>query len=265
MDGGARALSPALPAVAAIDWAAPWLAPYRDPGEAVAQAVAQGGTVAAALQAAKPPAVPDFVTQDALPEGQAYEAHIFRTRTVPSRDNLHDFFNGLVWLAFPETKRRLNELQATEIARAGVGATRGPLRDALTLFDENGAVLDAPPALWEALIARDWQALFVTQRSLWHDVRLLLFGHALLEKLVTPRKPITAHVLLTYRANGAAALDDAAMAKNFGAKALEAKPFVPIPVLGVPGWCVENTSASFYADPQVFRPLPGAVSEPKSR
>ncbi|QFZ81721.1 DUF3025 domain-containing protein [Variovorax paradoxus] len=265
MDGGARALSPALPAVAAIAWAAPWLAPYRDPGEAVAQAVAQGGTVAAALQAAKPPAVPGFVTQDALPEGQAYEAHIFRTRTVPTRDNLHDFFNGLVWLAFPETKRRLNELQAAEIARAGVGATRGPLRDALTLFDENGAVLDAPPALWDALIARDWQTLFVTQRSLWHEARLLLFGHALLEKLVTPRKPITAHVLLTHRATGSTAFDDAAMARNIDAKQLEAKPFVPIPVLGVPGWCVENTSASFYADPQVFRPLPGALSELKSR
>ncbi len=264
MDGGVRALSPGLPAVAAIDWAAPWLAPYRDPGEAVAR-IAQSGTVAAALQAAKPPNVPDFVTQDALPEGQAYEAHIFRTRTVPTRDNLHDFFNGLVWLAFPETKRRLNELQAAEIARAGVGATRGPLRDALTLFDENGAVLDAPPALWEALIARDWQALFVTQRSLWHEARLLLFGHALLEKLVTPRKPITAHVLLTHRATGTAALDDAAIARNIDAKRLEAKPFVPIPVLGVPGWCVENTSASFYADPQVFRPLPGASSERKSR
>jgi len=265
MDGGARALSPGLPAVAAIEWAAPWLAPYRDPGEAVARTIAPSGSIAAALQAAKPPAVPDFVTQDALPEGQAYEAHIFRTRTVPTRDNLHDFFNGLVWLAFPETKRRLNELQAAEIARAGVGATRGPLRDALTLFDENGAVLDAPPALWEALIARDWQALFVTQRSLWQDARLLLFGHALLEKLVTPRKPITAHVLLTHRAAGLAAFDDAAMARNFDAKALEAKPFVPIPVLGVPGWCVENTSASFYADPQVFRPLPGSLSEPKSR
>ncbi|BEP66319.1 MULTISPECIES: DUF3025 domain-containing protein [unclassified Variovorax] len=258
MDGGVRALSPGLPAVAAIDWAAPWLAPYRDPGEAVARAVAHSGTVAAALQAAKPPAVPDFVTQDALPEGQAYEAHIFRTRTVPTRDNLHDFFNGLVWLAFPETKRRLNELQAAEIARAGVGATRGPLRDALTLFDENGAVLDAPPALWEALVARDWQALFVTRRSLWHEARLLLFGHALLEKLVTPRKPITAHVLLTHRATGPAALDDAAIARSIGAKRLEAKPFVPLPVLGVPGWCIENDAASFYADPQVFRPLPGS-------
>ncbi|MDH6167645.1 hypothetical protein M2282_002795 [Variovorax boronicumulans] len=246
----------------AVDWAQPWLAPYRAHGEAAAR-TASDISVASALQAIKPPSTPDFVHQDNLPAGQAYEAHIFQTRTVPTRDNLHDFFNGLVWLAFPQTKRRLNELQAAEIARTGIGATRGPLRDALTLFDENGAVLDAPPALWEALVARDWNALFVTRRSLWQDARLLLFGHALLEKLVTPRKPITAHVLLTHRATGSAALDDAAMARNIDAKQLEAKPLVPIPVLGVPGWCVDNTSASFYADPQVFRPLPGALSEPK--
>ena len=252
MDGGVRALSPGLPAVAAIDWAAPWLAPYRDPGEAVARAAAQTGTVAAALQSAKPPGVPDFVTQDALPEGQAYEAHIFRTRTVPTRDNLHDFFNGLVWLAFPETKRRLNELQATEIARAGVGATRGPLRDALTLFDENGAVLDAPPALLEALVARDWQALFVTQRPLWAQARLRVFGHALLEKLVVPRKAATAHVLLLPAVAGP--LGDAALARCLTPEHMARKPFAPLPVLGVPGWCGANETPDYYDDPKVFRP-----------
>lgn len=240
-----------------IDWAQPWLAPYRTHGEAAAQA-ARHTSVAAALQGqgASPPAVPDFVSQGALPAGHAYEAHIFQTRTVPTRDNLHDLFNGLVWLAFPQAKRRLNELQAGEIARSGVGAVRGPLRDALTLFDENGALLDAPPALWQALVARDWHTLFVTRRELWNDARLLLFGHALLEKLVTPRKPITAHVLLTHRTRGPMAFDDADMARNFDTKRLETKPFVPLPVLGVPGWCAENVAASFYADARVFRPLP---------
>ncbi len=252
MDGGTRALSPGLPAVAAIEWAAPWLAPYRDSGDAIARAVAQAGSVAAALQAAKPPAVPDFVAQDALREGQAYEAHIFRTRTVPTRDNLHDFFNGLVWLAFPETKRRLNELQAAEIARAGVGATRGPLRDALTLFDENGAVLDAPPALWEALVARDWQALFVTRRALWAQARLRVFGHALLEKLVVPRKAATAHVLLLSAVAGP--LDDAALARCLTPEHMARKPFAPLPVLGVPGWCGANETPDYYDDPKVFRP-----------
>ena len=212
--------------------------------------------VAAALQAVKPAQAPDFVHQDALPAGQAYEAHIFQTRTVPTRDNLHDLFNGLVWLAFPQTKRRLNELQAGEIARHGVAAVRGPLRDALTLFDENGAVLDAPPALWQALVARDWHTLFVERREWWAQARLLVFGHALLEKLAVPRKPITAHVLLAHEAAGAVAFDDARMAQALDPARLERKPFVPLPLLGVPGWWPGNEAASFYDDPQVFRPLP---------
>src|ERR1044072_318265 len=91
--------------------------------------------------------------------------------------------------------RPVDGLQAAEIERAGIGATRGPWRDALTLFDENGAVLDAPQALWAALLARDWQRLFVRGRALWREARLLVFGHALLEKLVAPRKALTAHVL----------------------------------------------------------------------
>ncbi len=67
---------------------------------------------------------------------------------MPTRDNLHDFFNGLAWLHFPQAKRCLNELQAAEIDQRRRGRPpRGPLRDALTLFDENGAVLDAPPVL----------------------------------------------------------------------------------------------------------------------
>ncbi|MGJ7608591.1 DUF3025 domain-containing protein [Variovorax sp. LT1R20] len=238
----------------AVDWAQPWLAPYRAHGEAAAQAMSDT-SVASALQAIKPPSAPDFVHQDNLPAGQAYEAHIFQTRTVPTRDNLHDFFNGLVWLAFPESKRRLNELQAAEIARTGIGATRGPLRDALTLFDENGAVLDAPPALWEALVARDWHTLFVTRRAQWSDARLLVFGHALLEKLVVPRKAATAHVLLPDAAHSNT-LDDAALARRLGPDWLAQKPFVPLPVLGVPGWCAGNVSAEYYDDPKVFRPRP---------
>jgi hypothetical protein len=237
----------------AVDWAQPWLAPYRAHGETAAEA-ARHTSVAAALQAAKPAPVPDFVQQGNLPAGQAYEAHIFQTRTVPTRDNLHDFFNGLVWLAFPEAKRRLNELQAAEIARNGIGATRGPLRDALTLFDENGAVLDAPDALWKALAARDWTSLFVTQRALWSEARLQVFGHALLEKLVSPRKPATAHVLLPLPdAARSLALDDAALARSLSPERLARKPFAPLPVLGIPGWCAANVSAEYYDDPKVFR------------
>lgn len=237
----------------------PWLAPYAPRAAAMAASLAQGGDAAAVLSQAAPgialPAGPlRFVSADAAPAGEAYEAFIFRTAQVPTRDNLHDFFNGLVWQHFPRAKQRLNALQAAEIARAGIGATRGALRDALTLFDENGAVLDAPPALWQALLARDWQRLFVSERALWQEARLLVFGHALLEKLVAPRKALTAHVLRAPDAGRAILIDDAAIAAALQPSHLAAKPFTPLPVLGVPGWWPANEAPGFYDDAAVFRP-----------
>jgi hypothetical protein len=181
---------------------------------------------------------------------------------VPTRDNLHDFFNGLVWLQFPQTKRRLNALQAGAIAADGVQAVRGPLRDALTVFDENGALLQAPDALWSALKARDWQRLFIDLRPLWAEARLVVFGHALLEKLVSPRKPMVAHVYqapaaINSVANesvaGLADLDDG-LAQAVQPAIWATKPFTPLPVLGVPGWWPANGAPGFYADAKVFRP-----------
>ena len=241
----------------AIDWSAPWLEPWRGLGPPIAQHVQEGGgAVHQALQAAAPCGVPvGFVPQNELPEGTAYEQYIWDTRRVPTRDNLHDFFNGLVWLQFPLTKRRLNELQAQAIAADGVQAVRGPLRDALTVFDENGAVLQAPDVLWDALRARDWRALFVDLRPLWREARLVLFGHALLEKLVSPRKPMVAHVYQAPPAINSIAILDAWLAQALLPGPWAAKPFAPLPVLGVPGWWPANEAPGFYADAQIFRPL----------
>lgn len=219
-------------------------------------AVAQGVALPQALDAGGACPV-RFVPQAELPADTAYEQFIFDTGRVPTRENLHDFFNGLCWRRFPLSKQRLNQLQAAEIGVAGVGAVRGPVRDALTLFDENAALLQAPPPLWDALTARDWQRLFVTLRPLWAQARLVLFGHALLEKLVTPYKSITAHV---FREPVPGALgDDLAawdgwLAERLSAPLLAAKPFTPLPVLGVPGWWAANNDPAYYADAGVFRP-----------
>lgn len=190
-----------------------------------------------------------FVPPSLQPISEAYEAFIHRTGMVPTRDNLHDMFNGLVWWAFPSAKRRLNELQANAIAAQGVGPVRGPLRDALTLFDENAALLQAPEPLQLALKQRDWTALFVTHRPLWSHARLTLFGHALMEKLVVPRKAITAHVWLL--PDGLEL--DALLTASLEPERLVTKPFLPMPVLGVPGWWQENEAISFYEDASVFR------------
>ncbi len=244
--------------LAAIDWAAPWLAPLQVLGAPLALQVRAGLSCAAALNAA--PAVPlqqsgvRFVAQAALPPGEAYEAFIYRTRQVPTRDGLHDFFNGLCWLHYPATKKRLNQLQAAHIAAHGIGPQRGAARDALTVFDENAAFLSAPDALWEALRAKDWPSLFGPLRPLWAQAQVQLFGHALMEKLCHPRKAMTAHVYRVQVADAHCAAFDAAVCATLDAAWLESKPFAHLPVLGVPGWCEANEVPDFYRDASVFRP-----------
>ena len=238
----------------AIDWAAPWLSPWRSVGERVAQGVDAGQTVAQALNA-RGVAPVRFIPQSELPSGTAYEQHIFDTGGVPTRDGLHDFFNGLCWMHFPLAKQKLNRLQAEQIAQTGIQPVRGPARDALTVFDENAALLIAPDALWDALAAKDWARLFGPLRPLWAEATLILFGHALLEKLVYPRKPITAHVFRAQAATNSIADLDAWLAGALSAPMLAAKPFAHLPVLGVPGWWPDNTLPGFYEDTSVFRPL----------
>ena len=242
--------------LAAIDWSRPWLAPWRSRGEPLAALAPEIGLVEA-LNAELGDSIElhsgrvRFVDQRELPPAEAYEAFIARTASVPTRANLHDFFNGLAWLHHPTLKRRLNELQAAQLAAAPAGAPRGVVRDALTLLDENAALLQAPPLLVDALRRRDWQALFVTHRAAWGEARLALFGHALLEKLVQPRAPITAHVWIV-------PLDAGEMshwlAGALTPQWLATRPFLPMPVLGVPGWWPPNEAAGFYRDATVFRP-----------
>ena len=195
-----------------------------------------------------------FVPQSELPAGESYEAFIARTGQCPTRDGLHDFFNGLCWLGFPRVKRRLNQLHLAQIQRTGIQPVRGPARDALTVFDENAAFLQASDALWDALVAKDWLRVFGSLRPLWRQARLLLFGHALLEKLVHPRKSITAHVYRVHPASPSMADWDAWVAADLSAEKLASKPFAHLPVLGVPGWWTGNSDAAFYADASVFRP-----------
>lgn len=223
-----------------VDWNQPWFQPWRHVGEPVLAAWRDrpSAGLAAALNGFGQTCI-KFVEASEKEEGESYETFIFRTRTCPTRDNAHDFFNGLAWLAYPHEKTRLNAIQASEIERDGIGARRGPVRDAITILDENGVFLDAPAPLWEALLAREWRRVFIDLRPLWRQARVTVFGHAMLEKLLAPRKDLTSHV---WRG-----------AREFRADVLASKPFTPLPLLGIPGWCAENENFSFYDDSLVFR------------
>jgi hypothetical protein len=253
-----------------IDWTRPWYDTVRPAFDSL-----QSGPFIAAFNAnaARLGLVNDqgqpvrFVPQAELPEGTAYEAFIGATGCVPTRENLHDFFNGLVWQTFPRIKRALNALQAVQIAQAGVGKSRGPARDAATIFDENAALLvvrdDADGgALVDDLRAHRWRdALFGKRAMFGRDAELWLFGHALMEKLVAPRKAITAHVRVVFATDDFFAFErdgrrdwiDVAVSKAIAAEGLSTAGFTPLPVLGVPGWWPDQDDA-FYLDHTVFRP-----------
>jgi hypothetical protein len=256
-----------------IDWARPWYDSVRPAFERIEVGV-EGGMIAAFNAGAAGLGLHNaagqplrFVPQEELPDGTAYEEFIGATGCVPTRDNLHDFFNALVWLTFPRIKRQLNALQSAQIALAGVGKSRGPARDGATIFDENSALLvvrdsDEGRALVDALRGHRWQEAFCERRAAFGaDTQVWLFGHALMEKLVAPRKAITAHTRVIVAGDDFFALERDAQRgwiDEHEAHALAAEPlstacFTPLPVLGVPGWWPRQDD-EFYADASVFRP-----------
>jgi hypothetical protein len=251
-----------------IDWRRPWLAPLRPAAELVLRSANwRDGLNAASkdFDLKNHGSFPlRFVPQSDLPAGIAYETFISESGGVPTRDNLHDFFNALVWLTYPKIKARLNAMQALEIERRKQKAavSRGKLRDAATIFDENAILLvTSNAAVGEMLRRHAWQELFVEQRALFQrDCRVCLFGHALMEKLVTPYKAITGHTWIVIAEPSVLDLPAAEMDAwlDFTVAAelddgLDTSGFTHLPVLGVPGWW-PGQDGQFYADTTVFRP-----------
>lgn len=259
-----------------IDWRQPWLAPLRPAAERVLQSNdwrdglnAEAGELGLINHRSLPLR---FVHQAELPAGIAYETFISETGGVPTRDNLHDFFNALVWLTYPKIKVRLNAMQALEIERRKQTASvsRGKLRDAATIFDENAILLLTSNAAVEEMLRRHaWRALFVEQRELFQrDCKVHLFGHALMEKLVTPYKAVTGHTWIVMADSSVLELPAAEIPTWLDSKVaaelqrgLETSDFTHLPVLGVPGWW-PGQDENFYADADVFRPLRQRISQP---
>ena len=184
-----------------------------------------------------------------------YEVRVFETGRVETRaDSLHDFFNALAWLAFPRTKARINAMHAAEIPREKEGR-RGPLRDLLTVFDEGGALVHCDdPALVSLFDTFQWRRLFWDNRgAVQADMRLTVFGHAVLEKALEPWPGITCKAIVV---PWAAQPDSAALAW-LERLAPSASPRVmsPLPVFGFPGWHPGTASAEFYDDARYFRPF----------
>ncbi len=201
-----------------------------------------------------------------------YEERVLATGEVETRpDNWHDLFNALVWLAFPHTKAALNarHCSAIEDRRArGIGG-RGPLRDAATLFDENGVIVVlTAPALSNLLRGHAWKALFWQRRTeVIESMRFAVFGHGLYDRLRAPfiglcgkavfldverehfNLPLARQVEIIDR--------ELAQRWRGGAWYLSPGELTALPLLGIPGVVPESAAAAYYDDLRQFRPRRG--------
>ena len=205
----------------------------------------------------------------ASPSSANYELDIHARGEIPTRaQNWHDFFNALIWLGYPQSKRELNRQHVMQLAIGGEAERkrRSSKRDTLTLFDEGGAVIAYNTPEVAALIgAFQWKQLFYQRReALAGSYRVFVFGHASLERLLDPPLGLTNKCLLMPVDAGFLQMDTATQRASVDAwtcaqltdQALLAstKNLAPFPLLGVPGYHPGTSQACFYDDESYFRP-----------
>ena len=201
-----------------------------------------------------------FVPQGERLSQRAYEQQIGQTGCVPTRTaNWHDFLNACAWLTYPALKAAINAVHGAQ----SPSSVRSKASDAATVFDESGAILLGPdPRLAKWLREHNWQEAFVTHRDLWRTHRLLVVGHAVLEKTLQPYPGMITKVLYQpWPAINTTTTDeppeglDATVAKRWLAGEFEsAATLFALPVLGVPGVDPASEKTSYYDNTAVFRP-----------
>ncbi len=205
------------------------------------------------------------------PTDPAYEQHIHASGEVPTRPgDWHDFFNALAWCVWPRTKSACNALHLREQrARAAAGLPgRGPLRDALTQFDECGIVVVSTDARILALLAAHaWEEVLSTRRAqLAATTRFLIFGHGSWDQLRQPFVGLCAKALhrlvdgawLALPADARQRECDAWLAARLTGAPFGKPDLTPLPLLGIPGVTPDSEAPAYYRDTRQFRPPRGA-------
>ncbi len=200
-------------------------------------------------------------------DGESYEERAYHRGEVATRvDNRHDLFNALIWLAFPRSKAAINRRhhEALLAARAAGSDVRGPLRDALTQFDECGVIVTGTaPELWLRLRDHCWREVFVLRRAeLLRTTRFVVFGHASHDLLGEPFVGLCGKALfidvdatwLDLSAEAALAELDTRLAARLETGEFAPSDWQPLPLLGIPGATPENEDPAYYDDTRQFRP-----------
>ena len=208
-----------------------------------------------------------FTPQNMDPGAEGYEMQIFATGQVPTRPNtMHDVFNALVWLTYPATKAAINARHIAARDARNENGNRGPVQDALTLFDECGViVVSDQTALLDLITEFQWKELFWTRRDVVKQhMKFFLFGHGLMEQLLDPFVGLVGKALLINVESAWLGPNIHGLLQHIDARSrtLTASPaslsrgrdLAPLPVLGIPGWSAENDDERYYDNVDYFRP-----------
>jgi len=191
-------------------------------------------------------------------ERRYYELHIADTGEVETRrDNWHDLFNALQWIAFPRAKAMINAQHAAILEERGDAEAkrRSPERDALTLFDEGGVIVaSSDPQVFQRIRDFAWKEMFWHRRTeLAKTTRFFAFGHSLYEKSLDPYLGMVAKTVFVPLSDARGADEEVARYFSDRGNFTRPKDMAPMPVLGVPGWHPDTEREVFYDDPQHFR------------
>jgi len=203
-------------------------------------------------------------TPELLADGIYYEQRIYQQGIVPTRShNWHDFFNSLIYLLFPLTKKEMNRLHVKHIDGDN-SKKRSSCRDAITLLDECGVIIAHcnDELAWD-LQNHQWHDAFFTKRNDWGEtISAIMIGHANYEKALTPYIGFTGKALYLKVTSNFFSMNmwdkyrylDTMLANNLELLLQDNSQLFPLPILGVPGWWKDNENSEFYKNVQYFRP-----------
>ena len=201
-----------------------------------------------------------------LPFEAQYEPRCYLEGALQTRSgNWHDLFNALVWLAFPQAKREINARHYHALNGKTAGKGRGSGRDMLTLLDESGVLVAcADEELAGLLRTFCWKDLFWRQRErVKAAMDFHLFGHGLYEKAMYPYVGMTGQGLVMMVEPRYFSMDlparlaymDKLLAVYLekAENCLDTRELAPVPLLGIPGWTVDNENPAYYDNTRYFR------------
>jgi len=194
---------------------------------------------------------------------EQYESRIYLKNELQTRiHNWHDFFNVMIWLKFPTTKKALNSLHYKSSILRPKGSNRSTLENRITQFDECGAVIISNDKyLLDLIKNHQWGEIFIHNREQFSkNLECVIFGHAIFEKALKPYIGMTCHCILLHneeilndvQSGNVVKLDQYLANYWLQSIANHPKKFHAFPVLGIPDyWSPQNIE--FYENKSYFR------------